>query len=660
MKKSSLTALTYGILFLLLIQSMGSLVEAIYILDLLKTSLDEKALGLLFFFAPLFLYIIPKKPSKNYLWFLFALVFLGRGFLPFLPTIGKMITSGIATAAGLLLLPLLLTSQNDAEEPSQPGRWIAVGLAFALLGSILLRTVNYSLDYSLQSEGGWLGWVLAVALGILLKSWDWKIEPGEQSKSSAATLPVFGIFIILALSLFAFSAPAVMARWTDMDYRLMISAVAVMTALWAWMEIYRFDILERIPPLLILLSNGLFTLTLSGTLLASRVAFPPTPSSPAVIIDGPTFWQQVLLLLTVLLFPVILLDLHLFIERLHRSHPSPQNLAGGMLLGSLALVILIFMQIFTNVWGYVAPVSPWFRNKFFLPYLLMAALLTLLVGWEKLPNTTINRTNERKISLNWSLSLAAIVLICIIAAFLTTRVRAFPPPSDSLVVMTYNIQQANDANGERSFKRQLAQIEKINPDILALQESDSARVSLNNTDIVRYYAGKLGYYAYYGPSPVSGTYGTAILSKYPLHHTHVVYSYSDKDEIGTTVAEIEVAGKVFTIYDVHPDGTETAMMVFAQTLLQQINGKEYAIALGDYNLRENEKPYQLISETLTNAWESLYPTKISPDGIDMSGENRIDHIFFSTPLKVRKAVYILPPDSATDHPLHWAELYWEK
>lgn len=660
MRKSSLIALTFGILFLFLIQSMGSLVEAIYILDLLKTSLDEKALGLLFFFAPLFLLVFPRKPSRGLVWSLFVLIFLGRVFLPYLPTLGKMIAGGIATAAGLLLLALLFTIQTDPEEPPQLGRWITIGFAFALLSSILLRTVNYSLDYSLQSEGSWIGWGLGIALGISLKSFDWKRETSTHSKSKGATLSVFGIFIILALSLFAFSAPAVMARWTDADYRLVISAVVLMTAFWAWLEIYLPNFLEQIPPLLIIFWNVLFTLIMSGTLLASRVKFPPTPSSPPVIIGAATPWQQVLLLLTVLLFPVILLDLHIFIAHLYRSHPSLQNLASGMLLGTLALVIFIFMQIFSNVWGYVTPVSPWFRNKFFLPYLLMSALLTLIVGWGKLSNKTMNQTKGGKISINWTFFLAAFVLISIIAAFLTTRVRTFQPPTDSLVVMTYNIQQANDSNGERSFKRQLAQIENIQPDILALQESDSARVSLNNTDIVRFYAGKLGYYAYYGPSPLSGTYGTAILSKYPLHDTHVVYSYSDKDEIGTTVAKIEIAGKVFTVYDVHPDGTDTAMLVFAQTLLEQINGKEYVIALGDYNLRDDEQPYKLIAAKLMNVWEVLYPSKISPDGVDMSGRNRIDHIFMSSPLKALQAFYILPPASATDHPLHWAVIGWER
>ena len=47
-----LPVLVYAIVFLLIIQSAGTLVESVYILDLLNSRLDEKAAGVLFFFLP--------------------------------------------------------------------------------------------------------------------------------------------------------------------------------------------------------------------------------------------------------------------------------------------------------------------------------------------------------------------------------------------------------------------------------------------------------------------------------------------------------------------------------------------------------------------------------------------------------------------------------
>ncbi len=170
----------------------------------------------------------------------------------------------------------------------------------------------------------------------------------------------------------------------------------------------------------------------------------------------------------------------------------------------------------------------------------------------------------------------------------------------------------------------------------------------------------MGYYTYYGPTPITGTYGTAILSRYPLQNPQTIFTFSDQDEIGTAVAEIEIDGQLFTIYNVHPDGSDTAMLVWAESLLERSKDKFNLIALGDYNLRDDEEAYQLIARVYPNAWESAYPSKISADGTDMSGENRIDHIFYSQSLTVRNPVYILPPQSATDHPVHWAELIWKE
>jgi endonuclease/exonuclease/phosphatase family metal-dependent hydrolase len=143
-----------------------------------------------------------------------------------------------------------------------------------------------------------------------------------------------------------------------------------------------------------------------------------------------------------------------------------------------------------------------------------------------------------------------------------------------------------------------------------------------------------------------------------LLNTRSVFIYSDKDETGVAEAEIEVSGMRFTIYDVHPDSSDAAMLAFARTLVERAADQPYVIALGDYNLRDYEEAYQLIDQFLVNAWTSVYPTEIGADGVDMSGENRIDHIFLSPTLTAVDPQYILPPESATDHPVHWTDIVW--
>ncbi|MFH2038590.1 MAG: endonuclease/exonuclease/phosphatase family protein, partial [Chloroflexota bacterium] len=123
--------------------------------------------------------------------------------------------------------------------------------------------------------------------------------------------------------------------------------------------------------------------------------------------------------------------------------------------------------------------------------------------------------------------------------------------------------------------------------------------------------------------------------------------------------QFEVDGKLFNLYNVHPDGSDEAMLAIAKMLLRRTVNQENVIILGDFNMRDTEESYQLIDSVYTNSWMSVYPSGISNEGVDMSGRNRIDHIFISKNLLARTPVYLLPPESATDHPAHWAEILWE-
>jgi len=652
MKKSLLVVIAFAILFLFIIQSIGTLVESIYILDLMNSNLDEKALGMLFFFVPLLLLPFFKKHARLLVWILFGVLFIARGLTPYLNTTNRLTASGIATAASLSLFFLLITSWPTF------GRWAPAGLALAVGLSTFLRTAGHGIEFSLTPVGGWVGWVLGLLLGLCLVLSNLKREPATPQMGGKRTSPILGIYLILTLVYFSVSAPAVIVRWTEGNYTLIVSAVSLLSLGWAWISINRPVLFERVSPPLLVAWNLLFTLSLTLTLLAQRVSFPPTLDSPAVVVGAPSLLQMVPLGMMLLLFPVLFFDLQVFLRQMQSFDPPPRSLAPGILLGSFLLILLIFVNIFSNVWGYIEPISPIFRNTYWLTYFLLSGGISLLV-WLALRSKPTPE-NEPTGSYSWVVSalLAVIFLTTLVFALPSKRVQVDAAGITSLRAMTFNTQQSNDEFAEKSFEAQLALMHQVSPDILSLQETDSTRISLNNNDYVRYFAEGLGYYSYYGPKTVTGTFGTAILSKYPLQNTRTAFMYSDKDETGVAEAEVEVAGLLFTIYDVHPDGSDPAMLAFAQTLLARSQGKPYVIALGDYNLRDNEEPYQLIDSVYTNAWTSVYPSEVSPDGVDMSGDNRIDHIFLSQNLSASNPTYILPPESATDHPVHWTDILW--
>jgi endonuclease/exonuclease/phosphatase family metal-dependent hydrolase len=651
MKKSPLLIILFAILLLFIIQSIGTLVESIYILDLMNSNLDEKALGVLFFFGPLLVLPFFKKDQRILMWILFAVLFISRGLIPYLNTSNRLIAAGISTAACLSLFLMLITSQESSS------RWGPAGLALAVGLSTFLRTKAHGVEYSLFPAGGWIGWVLGLLLGACLY---FSILPREANASRMGgkrTVPILGIYLILTLVYFSFSAPAVIARWTEGNYTLIVSIVSLLSLGWVWLSISRSELLERITPLWVVIWNLLFTASLTLTLLSQRVSFPHALDAPAVEVGGPSALQMVPLWSMLLLFPVIYLDLHIFLRAM-QSSKSPRSLVPGVLLGSFSLVVLVFINIFTNVWGYIEPISPLFRNTYWLSYFLLAGGISLLT-WLALREKSIEQSEPSGVfHWVWAALLGVIFLFTLVFSLPPAHASMDAAGKTSLRVMTYNTQQSNDKFAQKSFDAQLALMRQASPDIIALQESDSARISLNNNDYVRYFADNLGYYSYYGPKTTSGTFGSAILSRFPLENTRTSFMYSDKDETGVSEAEVEVGGNRFTLYNVHPDSSDAAMLAFARTLLERSQGKPYVIALGDYNLRDYEEAYQLIDSVFTNAWTSVYPTEISLEGVDMSGENRIDHIFLSPNLNAVKPIYILPPESATDHPVHWTDIVW--
>ena len=665
MKKSTFAIVSFGIIFLLFFQMGGTLVSSIYTLDLLNTSLDAKALGVLFFFFPVIFFIFNKQAPGWLSWVFVGGLFLSRGVLADLNTNDRMLVSGIGTALSLGLFPFLLKPTKLAGRSGITGFEASLGLALAMAFSIMLRSLRSGFDYSLTSNGSWMGWILGCFLVIsmigLERTRNVIEQPHEyaRGKIPGVTSSILGIFMVLSLVYFVFSAPGILARWTEGNYIIIVLFVIILSMGWFISRMMFADSYERISRRFVISWNILFSVSLVSTILVYQVSFPGTIVSQPVIVGAPSIWQQIPLYVMIFLLPIIFLDLEYFWNKLSDTNPSPWQLAPGFLLGVLTLVVLVFMNIFTNVWGYVEPVSPFFRNKFYLPFLIITFILCLAVMIMKEGNNRLEGSQRHKFPILLSLLSLFIILLTAGGLFFRPIHPENVAKANSFKVMTYNIQQGNDNAGEQSYLRQLAIIQQVSPDILVLQESDSTRISLNNIDLVRFFADQLGFYSYYGPKTIAGSYGTAILSRFPLMNTQTIFTFSDQDENGTAYAQVQVGKMIFNIYNVHPEGSDAAKEAFAKMLLEQTMGQKNVIIMGDFNLRQNEDAYKMIDAVFTNAWINIYPSGISSDGVDMSGRNRIDHIFISSDLSVRNPVYILPPESATDHPVHWAEIYWQ-
>ncbi len=234
-----------------------------------------------------------------------------------------------------------------------------------------------------------------------------------------------------------------------------------------------------------------------------------------------------------------------------------------------------------------------------------------------------------------------------------------PPVGEatSLRIFTYNIQQGYDDAGERNFDGQIALVQSTNPDIIGLQESDTARIAGGNADVVAYFANRLDMYSYYGPSPITGTFGIALLSRYPIQNPHTYYLYSLGEQVAVIEADIAVNGKVYKVYVTHLGNS--GPIVQMREMLEIMRGQQNVIAMGDFNYRPYEEQYAITTAeydaAFVTAAESVAPATWG-DGETI--EERIDHIFVSPGTPVLYAEYFTEPES--DHPGLFVEIGLEE
>ncbi|MFQ5401453.1 MAG: endonuclease/exonuclease/phosphatase family protein [Anaerolineae bacterium] len=648
-------ALLYGILFLFFFQLIADFVEGIYAFGLLGTSIPNEIAAVLLLFSPLLLLAVRDELSRRWTAGLAALVVVSRLVEVMLDTRGRMILSGVGVGAFLVLLPALLWHESRRGEGSSRHAFGA-GLLLALSLSILLRALHSGSDLSMIGRFQWIAWVMALLTG---GAWLQMSEEESPETPTSAGVPArrgrvtgfsLGLMGTLTLLYFAFTSPHVIARWTGVAYlpvlAVTVFALALFTAAMAdgWLR----------PPLLtrgrFLMWNLLFLLALTGAILAHQINFPTDPAAYPLPEPAVPAWASGALFLMLLLHPILLLDFAQMAEGLMAERPGMRALGGSFALASLFVLVLILSQVFTTTYAYIPVVGPSFRDKFWLVFLaagLTVVLPTLLLGRD-VPEVALPGRRGTWPAVILIIGLAAVAG----AAVQSARPAAAATSKRTLRLLTYNIQQGYSEAGQRNFDGQLALIRQVNADVIGLQESDTNRIAGGNADVVRTFADGLDMYAYYGPKTVPGTFGIALLSRYPIENPRTFYMYSEGEQTATIAAQITVGGKRFNLFVTHLGNG--GPIVQQEAILQEVTGKTNVVVMGDFNFRPDSAQYQLTRQSLDDAWLLKWP-----DGMDDAGLNptdRIDHVFVSPGTAVRDAQYLISP--ASDHPAVVIEIEW--
>jgi endonuclease/exonuclease/phosphatase family metal-dependent hydrolase len=422
-------------------------------------------------------------------------------------------------------------------------------------------------------------------------------------------------------------------------------------------------LLAALKPCVVLAWNTLFVLSLVLTILADQVKFPADPSAYPLAEPTVAPLHNVFLVLTLVLFPVILVDFALFTQYLGDRRPSTHRVGGAFVLASLFFMLTIFAHIFTTTYAYIPAVGPFFRDKFWLVYLIAGIALTLPVLLVRRSSFNIGQAaGDLKIGPLFPGLILLINLTTIVGAFLTASKPVSPSDAQTtLRILTYNIQQGYNTEGLKNFDGQLDLIRQIDADIIGLQESDTNRIAGGNSDVVRFFADRLNMYSYYSPKIVVGTFGIALLSKVPITGPRTFYMYSselhdhdlvDLEQTATIEAQIVVGERTFHVFVTHlgNDGP----IVQQKAILEKVQGKEDVILLGDFNFGPDAAQYRLTTELLDDSWALRWPD-VDKRSVDFKGEG-IDHIFVSPRTSITDARYL--PDLESDHPATTADIEW--
>ncbi len=681
MKERSATemksTLLFALLFLFFLQLLSLWIESIYRLTLVKLSMGMEGFSFLWLLLPLVVLFSGRKSERPMLWFS-LLTFLGaRAVCPLLGVRALTVVAGLGVAAFLILLCVVFSGRYRS---LQGDACLATGIAVLL--SVLFRSWGSSCDISMEGNGAVLGWVLVgAALGLCV----WVRAPEEETGGTeagpvrAALLPMLGLFSNIAIIYFVLSSPAVVSAWSGANHLVSTSLFVIALAAFLVLDARRPAPACACPPWRAGVISALFVALLVLGICLNRPALPASPEAAPWFTSPAAGWRHLPFYGMFLLAPVVAFNVRLCTVRI--GFGCARNAVLPVMLGACVLVLLTTMLIFTNVWGYVGPFGPLLRNRFFLPFLL-AGLGMLLSG----AVSSTRAAQETRVQSRPGLTgaVAAVIAVLAIAGVLARTSRPGPAPSQqkTLLVMTYNMQQGSDARGDRSYREQLDFLRRVGADIIGLQESDTPRPSGGHVNAVRYFADGLGFYSYYGPNTLSGTFGTAILSRYPLENPRTFFTFSDQDETATAMADIVVGGRRITFFDSHPAGSDVSHTAHVEALLAEAAKHDYVVAVGDYNFDQDSMWYGRVTAPLGDSWLSVYPdaigkpspismeqppaegrrrgkrSRILADGrLDM--RRRIDHIFLSRDFQVRESYYLPPPASMTDHPAHWSLVSWE-
>jgi len=523
------------------------------------------------------------------------------GVLAFLIKGMEMRLTAVGTA---VFLSCLAWSAQFWAERNYPQRltnrtlaW-GIGLVLSSIAKFAFFTNNPIWPVMHAANGGWNYTGAALAVLAYLRSTRVRVTAGEQlepvdSRNGSSLLSALG-FAGIAFSLhfmLADSSTMISWGWEGFPVRGPIAANGVFTimAMGAGLFAHTFyaDKLTAQIRFGVLVVGTLVVTAFShwfGYLGALAVAFSATSLTPDLIKSG------------VRHNPAVVFGLGFFIYN-----------------------ILVFSSVWVVAYAFV-PGGPLMREH--TDWVVTAMIVCIGAGVFNLPNASTKDVaklkdkplpSTRRSKSNYHIYLLGLLQLSAISiAYLRFPTNDYVPyhKDDKLItagIWTIHFSLDNDMWSSEVRMRDV--IKELELDVVGLLESDLQRIFMGNRDTTQFLAEDMGMYVDYGPGPNKHTWGSALLSKFPIvNSTHHLLP-SPVGELAPAIhATIDAYGELVDVFVFHSGQEEDP----EDRRLQS----EYLSKL----MRDSPRPGILLSYLVTKPLEGNYNTYVG----EKSGMRDID------------------------------------
>ena len=403
-------------------------------------------------------------------------------------------------------------------ERSQPRRLEArisafsIGLIASSIAKFAFWTNNPIWPIMHEPNGGWNKAGLGVALVAILVSTRSTASSGADIAAPGPITKGYSIFASLGLAGVLFSMHSLLS-----DSSTMIS--------WVWEGFPVRGPLAVPHGAVTLLGMGLgLTIGLFSPNLSRSWAFYGVGSIGAAILTTRSHWTGyfgglVLAIYTMAAAPVLIT---------HATRHSPAKTFG---LGFLVYNFMVLFHVWVVAYAFV-PGGPLVRER--TDWVMTAMMLLIGAGVfsaSTQPSTPKNYKGKAVVTAAASRQrsyylyiLGFLELLAIATAYLrfpSYNYAPYHPETKSITAGIWTIHFSLDNDMWSSEYRMRDLIHELEIDVIGLLESDLQRIIMGNRDTTQFLAEDLGMYVDYGPGPNKHTWGSALLSKFPIvNSTH--------------------------------------------------------------------------------------------------------------------------------------------